>query len=223
MKHIQPKTMHVIVEVLSTGAFTQRMIWRRCNRNEKISIGQVNKVVNDLKRKGFVEELYRRKRLIEFKNLPVVENAMEELDKKKATYRLSDPIALLEFISLFRFMHELKEFTLKVAASEEEVVEELSRKNMVFCLGTAQKYYTPYFRPEEISFYSDNTEEIYDYLATARRGNTTVSCYRIDFISKEEHDDVRITSRVQTVIDMFCDKKSAYTKPLLKRLWGVEI
>lgn len=223
MKHIQPKTMLVMVEVLSTGAFTQRMIWRRCNRNGKVSIGQVNKVVNDLKRKGFVGELYRRKRLTEFKNLPVVKNAMEDFDKKNATYRLSDPMGLLEYISLFRFMSELHEFTIKVDATEEEVAKELSRKNAVFCLGTAQQHYTSYFRPDAISFYSDDPREIYDYLGTAKRGRTALSCYRIDFLREEKHDDIRITSKVQTVIDMFCDKKSAYTKPLLKELWGLEI
>jgi hypothetical protein len=33
----------------------------------------------------------------------------------------------------------------------------------------------------------------------------------------------RMTTKVHTVIDMFCDDKAVYTKPLLKELWGVEI
>ena len=66
MKHIQPKTYQIMVAILSAVTFSQRMIWRLCNRTNKISIGQVNKVVNDLLRKGFVEELFRRKRLMNF-------------------------------------------------------------------------------------------------------------------------------------------------------------
>jgi hypothetical protein len=81
-----------------------------------------------------------------------------------------------------------------------------------------------------------NPEEIYGFLKSAKRGNTKVGCFRIDYLrevdninslvdqlfAKKEKRSI-FTTKVQTVIDMFCDQKGVYTKPLLKNLWGVEI
>lgn len=236
MKHIQPKTFQIMVAILSTVTFSQRMIWRLCNRTNKISIGQVNKVVNDLYRKDFVEELFRRKRLIKLEKERPIAKVIKNFDQGNASYRLSDPIGLLRYISLFRSMDELRTFTLSVDASEEDVKRELSKRRAIFCLGTASQRFTPYFRPDEISFYSDDPEGMYDFLKSAKKGNTKLSCYRIDylrnidninyvidFLFAQKEGKVRFTTRVQTVTDMFCDGKGVYTKPLLRELWGVEI
>ena len=225
-----------MVAILSTVTFSQRMIWRLCNNTNKISVGQVNKVVNELYRKGFVEELFRRKRLIELEKERPIAKIIENFDQGNASYSLSDPIGLLRYISLFRSMDELRTFTLSVDASEEDVIRELSKKKVIFCLGTAQQRFTPYFRSGEISFYSNDPEGMYNFLKTAKKGNTKLSCYRIDYLrnvdniksvmdflfAQKEGKD-RFTTKVQTVTDMFCDGKGVYTKPLLGELWGVEI
>jgi hypothetical protein len=236
MKHIQPKTLQIMVAILATVTFSQRMLWRLCNNKNTISIGQVNKVVNDLHKKGFVEELFKRKRLLKIEEKSPIKDLIKNFDHKNARYRLSDPLGLLRYISLFRSIKDLQAFNMHVDAKEEEVIKELSKKKAIFCLGTAQQRFTPYFRPDEVSFYSTKPEEIYGFLKSAKRGNTKISCYRIDYM--RELDDINslvdhlfaqkekrtmFTTKVQTVIDMFCDGKGVYTKPLLKNLWGVEI
>jgi len=236
MKHIQPKTLQIMVAVLSAVTFSQRMVWRLCNRTNRVSIGQVNKVINDLLQKGFVEELFRRKRLIRFEKASPIARVIEDFDTGNATYRLSDPVGLLRYISLFRSMRELRVFSISVAGKEETVIKELSKKQVIFCLGTAQERFTPYFRPDEVSFYSSDPDGLYDYLRSAKRGNTKITCYRIDYtrniddigsvldqLFAQKEGRFRSTTEVQTVVDMFCDGKGAYTKPLLKSLWGVEI
>lgn len=236
MKHIQPKTLQIMVAILATVTFSQRMLWRLCNNKNAISIGQVNKVVNDLHKKGFVEDFSRRNRLIKIEEKSPIGELIKNFDQKNASYRLSDPVGLLRYISLFRSMNDLQVFNMHVNAKEEAVIKELSKKKAIFCLGTAQQRFTPYFRPDEVSFYSTNPKEIYDFLKSAKRGNTKLSCYKIDYLRDVENINFLLdllfakkerraifTTKVQTVIDMFCDGKGVYTKPLLKNLWGVEI
>lgn len=236
MKHIQPKTLQIMVAVLGAVTFSQRMIWRLCNRTNKISIGQVNKVVNELLVKGFVEELFRRKRVLEFEKRSPIGNIIKNFDQGNASYRLIDPVGMLRYISLFRSMNELQVFKLSIDASEKDIIKELTKRKVIFCLGTAQQRFTPYFRPEEISFYTIDPERSYEFLKSARTGNSKISCYHIDYIRDldeithvvdhlfaEKERRVMFTTKVQTVIDMFCDGKGVYTKPLLKSLWGVEI
>jgi len=240
MKHIQPKTLQIMVAILSTRRFSQRGLWRLCNKKQSISIGHVNKVVLDLQRKGFVERLYRSSVSKTFEDVGFADNKTFDKIMGKANYVLTNPLGLLQYISLMRSMDELRMFTLNVSASEKKVIETLSKKKVIFCLGSAQIQYAAYYRPDEISLYAKNPKKIYDFLKTARQGNTKISCYRVDYIRYQNFDEMnltqlmdslfarklkskRITTKVQTVIDMFCDGKGVYTKPLLRNLWGVEI
>ena len=238
MKHIQPKTLQIMVAILYKRRFSQRGLWRFCEEKQGMSIGHVNNVVLDLQRKGFVERVWRTPA---GKGLGDAGFTGEKpKDMIKANYVLTNPLGLLQFISLMRSMDELRLFTLSVNAPEKEVIKTLSKKGVVFCLGTAQRQHSAYYRPDEISFYSEEPQKIHDFLKTAKRGHTKISCYRIDYIRYHRYDEIdlaelldslfarkidgkRITTKVQTVIDMFCDGKGAYTKPLLKNLWGVEI
>jgi hypothetical protein len=240
MKHIQPKTLQIMVAILSTRKFSQRGLWRLCNKKQSVSIGHVNKVVLDLQRKGFVERMYRSSVSRTLEEVGLIGD--DTLDKiiGKANYVLTNPLGLLQYISLMRSMDELRMFTLNVSAHEKKVIETISKKKVIFCLGTAQIQYAAYYRPDEISFYAQNPKKIYDFLKTAKKGNTKLSCYRVDYIRYHKYDDMnltqlldslfarkikskRVTTKVQTVIDMFCDGKGVYTKPLLRNLWGVEI
>lgn len=239
MKHIQPKTYQIIVAILTTRKFSQRGLWRFCNSKQRISIGQINKVVTELQQRGFIERLWRTPASEAMVELGFIGEDTLDFDMGRANYILTDPVGLLRYISLFRSMSELHSFTLNVDASEERVIAKLSRQDAVFCLGTAQEQYTPYYRSDEVSFYSRNPPKIYSFLRRAKHGQTKVSCYSIDYIRvrdkglnifqlldslfAHESEGIKITTKVQTVVDMFCDGKSAYTKPLLKSLWGVEI
>ena len=220
MKHIQPKTLQIILSVLSAGRFSQRGIWRLCNKEGKISIGHVNNVINDLLRKGFVERVWKHRMAGTLEKAGLYGDNRSDLDMGRANYALTDPVGLLRFISFFRSMGELRTFTVSVDASEEKIINELAKKGVIFCLGTAMERYSAYYRTDEVSFYSREPETMHKYLRTAKEGFTKVSCYEIDYVQGKISGH---TTRVQTVVDMFCDGKGVYTKPLLRKLWGVEI
>ena len=150
-------------------------------------------------------------------------------------YILTDVVGLLNLISLFRRMQELRLFTRNIRAERTEVIRELAKKAVIFCLGSAMERYSNNFRAEEVSFYASDAESIRNMLSDAPIGNTRVSCYRPDYVraAKEipalfkdnmftgKSRNVALTTKVQTAIDMFCDGKSAYAAPLLEELWGV--
>ncbi len=199
MKHMQPKTFRVVIAVLSSDRFSQRGLRKLCN--EEVSAGQVNKVVAELVRNGFVER-----------------------SSGRAAFVLADPLGLLRYVGLFRSMPEQRVFTASVAAKRDEITAGLSKRGVVFCLGTAMESYTPYFRPGEVSFYAEDWKAAKGFLDTAPRGTTRVTCYgTIGDDPLSVGPKTGITTKVRTVIDMFCDGKGVYTKPLLKDLWGAEI
>jgi len=235
MKYLQPKTLQIMLAALSRRRFSQRGLWKICNLTKKVSLGHVNNVIKDLQRNGFIERMWRNRVYEVMGEAGFIGDDTSEI-MGRANYMLVDPVGLLRYISMFRSMNDLRLFTLSLNASEERIIKELSRKGAIFCLGTAQERYTPYYRPDEVSFYSQNPERLYSFLKTARKGLMKVSCYRIDYVRSTRNTkavldsffalrsgNARLTSKVQTVVDMFCDGKGVYTKPLLKGLWGVEI
>jgi len=229
MKHLQPKTLRVYLAILANPRFSQRGLLEVLNRDGSVSIGFVNEVVNDLVLKRLVE----RSRRTFMETVSTVETA--STSKMAGGYVLSDAVGMLNLISLFRRMPELRLFTKNIGARRNEVVRELAGRHVVFCLGSAMEMYSGHFRPEEISFYASGAESVRRFLADAPDGNTRVSCYRPDYV-RDSRDipgllrdplfagksrNVARTSKVQTAIDMFCDGKGAYAAPLLEELWGV--
>ena len=235
MKHLQPKTLQIMVAVLTNPSFSQRIIRKICNGTNPISLGHVNKVIMDLERKGFVEPILNRS------YFNSISNKKDEESKKgqassRLTYRLSDPVGLLRYIAYFRSMKELRAFSVRVDATSEAVIEEMAKEGVIFCLGTAQARYSPYYGPDEISFYALDPERLLRIFSNASYGDNRIGCYRIDYVRTIQdraslldtrfamtEGSISLTTKVQTVVDMFCDGKGAYAKPLLKELWGVQI
>jgi hypothetical protein len=149
-------------------------------------------------------------------------------------------------------MAGLRRFTLSVDLQKEEVVTSLRKRGVVFCLGTALEVYSRFYRADEVSFYAfpgraaEGAEAIRRDLAPLREGITKVSCYalptRLHGRREAELTPRRggievlraqgflekapiglVTTRVQTVVDLFCDSRAFATRDLLKDLWGVEL
>jgi hypothetical protein len=235
MKHLQSKTLQVMVALLSRPDFSQRALWKMCNENLSMSLGQVNKIVMDLVRKGFVEPRFSRPLFTDQKDTSN-RRPKKTVPHARITYRLSDPVGLLRYIAYFRSMKDLKVFSARVGGPSEAVIKELAKEGVIFCLGTAQSRYSPYFRPDEVSFYSMDPERIHGILMKAPYGDTRIGCYRIDYAPNTKErasliDDrfassegkISYTTKVHTVLDMFCDGKGAFAKPLLGELWGVQL
>jgi len=226
---LQPKTLRVYLAILANPRFSQRGLLEVLNRDGSVSIGFVNEVVNDLVLKRLVE----RSRRTFMETVSTVETA--STSKMAGGYVLSDAVGMLNLISLFRRMPELRLFSRTIRAGRKDVVRELAGRDVVFCLGSAMEMYSSHFRPEEVSFYASDAESVLRFLAGAPAGNTRVSCYRPDYVRDAggipalfqdplfagKSRNVARTSKVQTAIDMFCDGKGAYAAPLLEELWGV--
>lgn len=231
MKRIPQKTLFIITKILEKRIFSQKSIWRECNRSIKVSFGQVNNVFHELIENDFVKE--RSKLEIKY-GINRYDNIKIENEYKEPKYYLNDPAGLLNYISLFRSMKDLKIFELSLDASTDTILNEMKKMDMILCLGSALERYSSYYRPDEISVYSYDPERIFDHARTARQGKTRITCYEIDFIDEideevlnenfnKNKEGIYFTSKVQTVIDMFCDNKGAYTKPILEKYWGVKI
>ena len=229
MKHLQPKTLRVYLAILANTRFSQRGLLEMLNRDGSVSIGFVNDVVNDLVLKRLVE----RSRRTSMETVSTIETVSTA--KMTGGYILSDAVGMLNLISLFRRMPELRLFSRNIRAGRQEVIRELAGRDVVFCLGSAIEMYSNHFHPEEVSFYASDAESARLFLADAPAGNTKVSCYRPDYVRDAgeipalfrdplfagKSRNVARTSKVQTAIDMFCDGKGAYAAPLLEELWGV--
>jgi len=229
MKHLQPKTLRVYLAILANTRFSQRGLLEMLNRDGSVSIGFVNDVVNDLVLKRLVE----RSRRTSMETVSTIETVSTA--KMTGGYILSDAVGMLNLISLFRRMPELRLFSRNIRAARKDVVRELAGRDVVFCLGSAMEMYNNHFRSEEVSFYASDAESVLRFLADAPAGNTRVSCYRPDYVRDRgeipalfrdplfagKSRNVARTSKVQTAIDMFCDGKGAYSAPLLEELWGV--
>lgn len=226
MKRIQPKTLLILNQVLERKAFSQKDILRSCNRIDHLSIGMVNRVINDMISKRYIAKIskWERDHLVD---QPLVENGKRSSRRPK--YYLKDPMGLLAYISIFRSMEDLLIFDIGVDATKQAIREEMKRFDIVYCLGSAMGSTSTYFRSDDVSFYSFEHEGIRDHLKTAKPGRMRIRCYRLDLVNELNKDNPIFkiddsclrTSDVQTVIDMFCDGKSAYTKPLLNKLWGI--
>jgi hypothetical protein len=234
MNPTAPKTYLILLNVLTRKEFSQREL----ARDLRVSVGHANRVVRWLEENHFVERVGHRER--------------HRLGKAREAYSLVNPTGLLRAISLFRPMRQLHRFTLTLDARKEEVISDLAGRRIVFCLGTALERFSEFYRPDEISFYaltdhnSDSPEAIREDLATRREGITRVSCYALESRShgrrKEQHTKGEefllylegmgflestqgglFTTKVQTVIDLFCDEKAFAARELLRDLWGVEL
>lgn len=204
IKPTAPKTYQVLHEILLKKVFTQREI----AENTKVSLGQVNKIVNWLEDKKYVSH-------------PGVK------------YQLEQPIAILNLFALFRKMNDNLTSSLELKVTENELNNYLKEKktDITLCLTSALKHYSSYFRDSSINFYTNQKEIINDLTNAAKAKSSgssinlqAINIYTPDLFLKSDRvavGSIPVTSDIRTVIDLFCDGKAYAAKDLIKNLWGV--
>ena len=228
-----PATNRVLLAFLARREASQRQIVRDVG----VSLGHVSQIFHWLEENGFAERGRSEKR--------------PARGRGKEVYALNNPTGLLRAISLFRPMVRLRQFTLAVDIPKETLVSDLSPRPIVFCLGTALERYSRFYRADDVSIYAFpgggalGAESLRRDLSNAREGITRVSSYRLPtkmhgrrarglpeervleilkasgFLAKTQKGFV--TTKVQTVVDLFCDGKAFAARDLVKELWGVEL
>ena len=234
MNPTAPATYRVLLGLLARGKASQRELASDLD----VSFGQVSNVFRWLEENGFVERG------------PTVDRGSR--GRAREVYLLTNPTGLLRAISLFRPMERLRRFSVTIDVPKEKLLADLRRRAVVFCLGTALERYSRFYRSDEISFYAladtgaHGAEAIRRDLSGEKEGITKATCYVLGtgihgrrkpepspakdaFGRLARHGVVTrirgdyVTTKVQTVVDLFCDGKAFAARDLLKDLWGVQL
>lgn len=234
MNPTAPATYRVLLGLLTRREASQRELADDLD----VSIGQVSNVFRWLVENGFAERGSSVSRM--------------RRGRARDVYVLTNPTGLLRAISLFRPMERLRLFSLTIDVPKEKLLADLRRRPVVLCLGTALERYSRFYRSDEISFYAlvggepDGAVTIRRDLSGRKEGITRAACYLLESRthgrrkpeqspSSEMFDRLirhgfatrirghSMTTRVQTVVDLFCDGKAFAARDLLKDLWGVEL
>lgn len=190
--NITLKTTYKIIRyILLSKEFTQTEI----HQETQSSLGRINKVVNWLITRKFVEKV----------------------DSK---YHLADPAGIISVFPLFRNMNELLVYRLPLRDEKEKILENLP-KGSILCLDSALDKYSRYFRSNRICVYHEKPELIKNIFEPYSGGIIDLEVYHPDMDLKDDIEN-GATSKLRTVIDMTCDGKTYIVKDLFEQLWGIK-
>ena len=154
--------------------------------------------------------------LVDLKFVEKITNRKQQLQM----YRVTAPVALINFYSRFRRMN--KTISRDWGVDRDEVIEYFKKQGGVFCLTTALEQYTEYVRDPAIHVYVDedffNKMKNKETTGTVRVNMYPFTLYREDNVI--EKNGLKITTKLRTLIDLYCDDKAYTTEPLVKQLWS---
>ncbi len=136
------------------------------------------------------------------------------------TYQVPSPPSLVKFYSNFRKMSNFC-ITRDMGTDRNTAIEFFKKNNGIFCLTTALEHYTTYVRDPAIHVYVD--EDYWNEMnETTTEGSVRVNLYvfkpyREDNVT--EIDGMKLTTRLRTFIDLYCDDKAYATDTLVSKLW----
>ncbi|MFH0714235.1 MAG: hypothetical protein V1847_00425 [Candidatus Diapherotrites archaeon] len=191
------KKMVIVHYLLEKGASSQY----QAKKNLKLGMSTVNQTFN------FLEE-------------------KEVLKKENGKYVVVEPVSLLELVAFFRNMNSLKVLEVSTSLEKEQVLK-LLPKTVVFCLETALEQYSNYYKSNKVCFYAGEkaSSALKPKLAVFPGTKTQVVAFKQKpkFLSNQIFKDkagLRFTEKIQTVIDLYCDKKGNEAEALVNALWG---
>lgn len=135
-------------------------------------------------------------------------------------YQVVSPVGLISFYSTFRKMKKLDTFV--IGYDRNEVIEYLAKHKAIFCLTTALSQYSTYYVDPAIYAYlpKDKQHILEDELKNKEKGKIVINLYDYDIEDEVTIiDNKKITSKVRTIIDLYCDNKGHVVEELVKELW----
>jgi len=152
-------------------------------------------------------------------DLKFVEKFRDPTDRIN-NYQVTSPVGLVKFYSNFRKMGDLR-ISLDMGENRQEIIEFFKKNNGIFCLTSALEHYSEYARDPAIHVYVDN--DFWNEMAEKEsEGSVRINLYvskpyREDNVTKI--DGMKITTRLRTFIDLYCDDKAYVAEPLIKQIW----
>lgn len=184
-------TYKIIRYVLLIQEFNQTEI----HHKTKTSTGQINKVVNWLLTRRFIE-------------------------KGNKKYHVIDPGGIIAIFPLFRNMNDQLVCKIPIRGSMDKIIDILP-KGSILCLDSAVDTYSSYFRTNRICIYHKKPELIKGKFKPYSGGLLDLHVYLPDMDLKEDIVN-GVTSKLRTIIDMTCDGKTYIVKDLFEDLWGIK-
>ena len=152
-------------------------------------------------------------------NLKFVERTKNRR-QRLGVYKVTAPVSLIKFYSSFRIMGAQK-VSINWGEDRDKAVEYFKKQQGVFCLTTALERYTEYVRDPAIHVYVDdsfyNKMQSKETFGTVRVNIYASNPYREDNVI--EKDGLRITTKIRTLIDLYCDDKAYAAEPLINQIW----
>lgn len=195
MKLTAKQTYKVVSFILRNPVFTQTKVFKATG----VSWGRMNEVVQWLVSKNFVE-------------------------KKKKEYELIDPAGLVSLFSLHRDMNSLLLKKLPLRLSKKQIIKRMPKKT-ILCLDSALEFYSGYWDSNRACAYvgSSQLKKIEKEFKPFSGGNRFLWLFEPDIVPETtEANDLTVTDRLRTLIDLVCDNKSYYARDLFKQLWGLK-
>jgi hypothetical protein len=187
----------------------------------KVTSGETYKIIKAiLKLKKFKQYQISKEEDVTFSLVNRVVNWLvlqRYVAKRTGYYELVSPSAILGLFPLYRKMKPYE--TLDVALPAKQALEILNGSGAL-CLTSALSYYDDYYRDPAIHVYLQD-EKILNELKSLQKGYTHIEVYREDLNS---HDFTiikgqKITTKIRTMIDLFCANKAYAAERLIKKEW----
>ena len=154
--------------------------------------------------------------LVSLKFVEKVKNRKHGLN----VYRVTAPLSLIKFYSTFRSMEEHR-ITRDWGTDRDKIIEYFKDKGGIFCLTTALGHYTEYVRDPAVNVYVSkdfwNKMQKKEMTGTVRVNMYPFMPFRKDNVI--EKDGLKITTKLRTLIDLYCDDKAYAADTLVKQLW----
>jgi len=174
--------------MLTHEDFAQRELAKEVLKSDQFG-SAVNRFVKELEDFGYVDQT-------------------GSIAKGGQKYQVTSPVGLVSFYSKFRKMSKLDSFT--IGESKDKVMEYLAKKGAIFCLNTALSKYDTHFVDAAIYAYlpKENQGVLEDEIKNMEHGKILVYLYHYDLEDDiVEKNGQQFTSKVRTIIDLYCDKK----------------
>ncbi|MFH1095335.1 MAG: hypothetical protein V1728_03905 [Candidatus Micrarchaeota archaeon] len=135
--------------------------------------------------------------------------------KRKGYYELISPGAIFNLFPLYRQLKPAASFNVELPPAE---AMKMLEGKAALCLTSALSFYSDYYRDPAIYAYALDKKLLKD-LKDLPEGKTRIEIYDEDlngddFVSEK---GVRMTSKIRTVIDLYCSNKAYTAEWLVKR------